>query len=237
MDSVVLDFLPYALDVPALMQTLRVRDGSSHEIEVRKLIAEAEAIAMPKAVYRLVFIDDKGSDFIVADGRRFESRVLRVNLDGLHRFFAYVCTSGRELAAWVQEQQDLLAQFYADMISAAVLYSAMTSLTHHLTDTYSLGQTAVMNPGSLADWPIQQQRPLFDLLGDVHAAIGVELTSSLLMKPTKSVSGILFSSEETFASCQMCPREDCPNRRAAYDAGLFERKYAGGSTHGPTVRA
>ncbi len=226
MESVVLDSLSYTLDVPTILQLLHVRQGSSREIEVRKLIAEAEVIAAPKAVYRLVFIDDKGSDFIVADGRKFESRVLRVNLDGLHRVFAYVCTSGRELAAWSQDQQDMLAQFYADTISEAVLYSAMTSLTRHLTDTYALGQTAVMNPGSLADWPMQQQRPLFDLLGDVQAAIGVELTPSLLMLPTKSVSGILFPSEETFASCQMCPRLDCPNRRAVYDAGLFERKYA-----------
>ncbi len=67
---------------------------------------------------------------------------------------------------------------------------------------------------------------LFALLGDVRSAIGVELTDSLLMVPRKSVSGILFVAEETFASCQLCPRQDCPNRRAPYDAGLFERKYA-----------
>ena len=45
------------------------------------------------------------------------------------------------------------------------------------------------------------------------------------MVPTKSVSGILFPAEETFASCQLCPRDDCPNRRAPYDPELFERKY------------
>ena len=61
-----------------------------------------------------------------------------------------------------------------------------------------------MNPGSLADWPLREQRPLFGLLGNVRAAIGVTLTPSLLMTPTKSVSGILFPSEETFASCQLC---------------------------------
>lgn len=226
MTSVVLDTLAYALDIPHILQTLRVREGSSRAAEVRRLIAEAEAIAAPKALYRLAFVDDKGADFVVLDGRKFESRILRVNLDGLHRVFAYVCTSGQELAAWVQAQTDMVAEFYAGAISEAVLHSATMSLIRHLTETYGLGQTAVMNPGSLADWPIQQQRPLFDLLGDVRGAIGVELTPSLLMQPIKSVSGILFPVEETFASCQMCPREICPNRRAAYDAGLFERKYA-----------
>ena len=82
-----------------------------------------------------------------------------------------------------------------------------------------------MNPGSLADWPLREQRTLFALLGDVHGAIGVELTPSLLMTPTKSVSGILFPTAETFASCQLCPREECPNRRAVYDPLLFAQRY------------
>ena len=88
-----------------------------------------------------------------------------------------------------------------------------------------MASTAVMNPGSLTDWPLREQRPLFALLGDVRSAIGVELTDTLLMVPRKSVSGIVFVAEETFASCQLCPRYDCPNRRAPYEAGLFERKY------------
>jgi predicted transcriptional regulator len=83
----------------------------------------------------------------------------------------------------------------------------------------------MMNPGSLTDWPLREQRALFSLLGDVQATVGVELTNSLLMVPTKSVSGIFFPAEESFASCQLCPREACPNRRAPYDPELYDRKY------------
>jgi hypothetical protein len=120
----------------------------------------------------------------------------------------------------------LLARFWADAINQAVLGAAMGSFRAHVTAQFAVPQMMTMNPGSLADWPIREQRPLFALLGDVKAAIGVALTPSLLMTPTKSVSGILFPSEENFASCQLCPREECPNRRAAYDPGLFQRKYA-----------
>ena len=82
-----------------------------------------------------------------------------------------------------------------------------------------------MNPGSLPDWPIQQQRPLFQLLGDPNTAIGVELTASYLMEPNKSVSGIRFPTEERFESCMLCPRQDCPGRRSAYDPELYDQKY------------
>ena len=69
------------------------------------------------------------------------------------------------------------------------------------------------------------EKVLFDLLGEAPAAIGVKLLDSMLMTPTKSVSGIRFPTEETFESCQLCPMENCPNRRAPYDESLYERKY------------
>ena len=133
---------------------------------------------------------------------------------------------GVELQGWADSYaDDMLAGFYADAINQAVLKSAFGGFINHLANAYSLTNPSAMNPGSLGDWPINQQRPLFDLLGDVEGTIGVHLKESFLMVPTKSVSGILFPTEESFASCQLCPRDNCPNRRAPYDPELFERKF------------
>ena len=225
-DRVVLDPLPFQLELASLKQTLHVRPGGQAEQELHRLVDIAQSIAQPKAIYKLAFIDAKEDQAVLLDGIRFTSRVLRVNLDTAQRVFAYVATSGRELEAWADAQEDSLARFWADSINQAVLGAALKSFREHLTAQFAVNQLSGMNPGSLADWPLREQRPLFSLLGDVQAAIGVSLTPSLLMTPTKSVSGILFPSEETFASCQLCPREACPNRRAAYDPALFGRKYA-----------
>jgi hypothetical protein len=224
LETIIIDPLTFALDVPALGAKLRIR--ADRMPELTDLAAEATAIARPKALYKLAFIEAKGEDTVTAAGFTFTSRVLRVNLDKLHRFFAFVGTAGRELEAWADSKQDMLTHFYADAINEAVLHAAMMNFISQLTAQYQLAATAAMNPGSLTDWPLREQRVLFALLGDVRSAVGVELTDSLLMVPRKSVSGILFVAEETFASCQLCPRHDCPNRRAPYDAGLFERKYA-----------
>jgi hypothetical protein len=226
MDSIVLDPLPVAVDTPHLLDTLRLREGSPRILEVQRLIDEAVAVARPKAIYKLAFVESRGPDTIVLDGLTFTSRVLRVNLDGLNRVFAYVCTAGREAATWAERQEDPLARYWADAINETILRGAMLGFDRHLTQAYQLEHTSRMNPGSLADWPLREQRVLFALLGDVTGAIGVTLMDSLLMVPAKTVSGVLFPTEETFASCQLCPREVCPNRRAPYDAALFERKYA-----------
>ncbi len=225
MERVVLDPLEYRIDRSSLPAGRRLKEGSGHAEKVEGLIREAEAVAHPRAIYRMAFIESRGDRHVVAEGLRFESRVLKVNLDNLHRFFAFVVTAGRELDSWANAKTDLLERFSADAINQAVVISARSSLDRHLQERYGLVKTARMSPGSLPDWPLEEQRVLFELLGDTRKTIGVELTESLLMVPIKSVSGIVFANEEGFASCQLCPREDCPGRKAPYDPGLYERKY------------
>lgn len=231
------DPLPFKIDRSYVAKMLRVREGSRSAAEVERLIDEAEQIARPRALYKLCFIDSRTDDNVCTEGVTFKSRILRVNLGDLQRFFAFVVTSGRECETWAESTDDMLSRFYADGINQAVLHSAMAGFIARMREAYGLSQTSVMNPGSLPEWPISEQRPLFALLGDVPGQIGVELKPSLLMWPTKSVSGILFPTEETFASCQLCPRVDCPNRRAVYDPGLFERKYQSAGAAGAAVAA
>jgi hypothetical protein len=223
--SITLSFPSVEMDFPAVLATLRVREGSDDEAELRAMAEEIRAKAQPKALYSLAFIEAKGEDYVIADGVRFTSRVLRVNLEDAHRCLPFVCTSGREAEAWAEAQDGFMRRFWADALNQAVLHAAARRLQEHLQNRYELGPISMMNPGSLADWPLREQRSLFSLLGDVHAAIGVELTGSLLMVPTKSVSGIFFPADQSFASCQLCPRELCPNRRAVYNPELYERKY------------
>jgi hypothetical protein len=82
-----------------------------------------------------------------------------------------------------------------------------------------------MSPGSLEDWPLQEQRLLFKLFDDTERAVGVRLTKDLMMLPRKSLSGILFASGELFESCLLCPKEECPARLLPYDRDLFTRRY------------
>ena len=55
--------------------------------------------------------------------------------------------------------------------------------------------------------------------------IGVELTDSFLMLPVKSVSGLMFESEEHYTNCTLCPRAKCPGRRSPFDPQLYRQKY------------
>ena len=226
MESVVLDTIPFELDTGELLQTLRIKEGSEHVETVQRLAQEARAIARPKALYKPVSVEEKGDDWVVVDGVRLASRVLRVNLDKADQVFAYVATGGVELDAWVNAFDDeMLHQYWADWIAETALRSATAALDEHLETHYHLKHGSTMSPGSLPDWPLQEQRALFTILGNTRDSIGVQLTDSFLMLPKKTVSGVCFPTEEDFASCQLCPRDECRRRKAPFDPELFASKY------------
>lgn len=225
MDSMILDHIPLQFEFEQICRSLRIKEGSGHLGKLKYLVAQAQDIGKPKGFYRAAFIESRTEDQVVIDGIVLTSRVLRVNLDRVHRVFPYVTTCGVELEEWSRSFDDMLQKYWADVIKEMALRTAIKYLHDHLIEHYHLVRMSRMNPGSLPDWPLPEQRPLFDLLGQGPGSIGIHLADSFLMTPLKSVSGIWFPTEESFESCRLCPRENCPGRRAPYDQNLYDRKY------------
>jgi hypothetical protein len=218
MKPIIVDEKNFEADYEQAALELRIKPGNSHSKELKHLAREASEIGRPKAMYIIAPIKRIDENAVSINGQPFQSRVLCSNLDGIHRAFPYIATCGIELHNWKQAMPDPFTGFLADTITSLALRKAIETLYSQLTNNYGLKKTATMNPGSLEDWPLQAQTPLFSLLGDPKKAIGVELTPSLLMLPRQSVSGILFETETDFVNCQLCPRDECSNRRAAYDS-------------------
>lgn len=226
-DAVVLSEIAFELDLPGLLQKLRIDGKPDYAARCTRLARTAAEIARPKAAYRLAPIDSKNADGVVAAGVALTSHVLRVNLEEANRVFPFVVTCGAELQGWAKSLSELLERYWADMIMEEALRTALAAVTADLAARHAVESHAMMNPGSLPDWPLEQQTAVFTLLGDAARAIGVTLTDSFIMVPLKSASGLLFPTESTYENCQLCPREACPNRRMPYDPMLYESRYAG----------
>jgi len=221
-----LDHIPFRIDAEAAAERLKVsRDGEDFRF-LEEMVREAEKTGVPKAVYRVSFPEGRTENSVVIEGVTFESRVLRVNLENVYRVFPYVVTCGEELELWSRKYTDPLLAYFADHIKQAVLSVSVNFLYGHIQKKYCLSKFSRMAPGSLSDWPIEQQRPFFEIMGNVKETIGVVLTESFLMLPSKSVSGIIFPTETAFESCMLCPREKCTGRRAPYDKNLYDKRYA-----------
>ncbi len=212
----ILDEIPLDIPYGEVRRQLHMKKDERWDA-VKELAQSAQAYMKPQALYRVCYIDEKNSPSITIQGIQFTSKILVKNLMELERVFPYVVTIGKEFAEYLDAESDMLKNFYLDVIANVVLGTARRYLEKYLQKRYGLTGMSFMSPGSLADWPVDQQRPLFALFGNGETPIGVSLNDSCLMLPAKSVSGIYFPTEVHFSNCQLCDREKCPGRKAAYD--------------------
>ena len=215
----ILNDIPVRLPLGEIRRQLHLDKDKRWE-EVKTLLEVAKPLITPRAAYKISYIDQKLENAVVIEGVRFTSRVLRKNLDEVERVFPYVITIGNQLKETAGESRDLIREYYFDIIGNIALSATRKFLEKQLQSRYGIDGMSFMSPGSLTDWPIEEQKPLFSLFGEEETPVGVKLTKSLLMLPAKSISGICFPTEVSFFSCQLCPRDKCAGRKAAYDNNL-----------------
>ena len=174
-------------------------------------------------MYRVACIGGRDSDWVEIDGVRFTSKVLAKSLANIDTVFPYIVTCGKELDGLPVSPQDHLRYLCLDIIKMQVLFQAMQYFLDYMREKYGLNKITHLHPGEFADWPIEQQAPLFSLFHDTEATIGVKLSSTKTIQPIKSGSGILFSGDTSFESCQLCLQAKCPGRRAPYSPSLAKQ--------------
>ncbi|MFA7693165.1 MAG: vitamin B12 dependent methionine synthase [Candidatus Hydrogenedentes bacterium] len=220
---IVLDEMEVSLKEEVLLPRLHADKDSVFLDDIRVLAAAASACARPKGLFKLAALHAVDERTIMIDDVLFESRILVKNLSERGRAFPFLATCGTELEDWSCGLTDPMHQYWADVIKELFLEAALQQLQTRCQALFGSGPLASMNPGSLEDWPITEQRPLFSLFGEKAGALEISLSEEMLMFPIKSLSGLWFETTEDFKNCQLCPRERCEKRRAPYDAVKRDR--------------
>ena len=199
-----------------------LRDGKFYHGDVdspavARLLERCRAVVKPKAVAACVEVSHDGEGRVSAvGGEKMSSPVLDGQLAKLHRAFAFVATCGTEIAGVDYEgDEELRRALLAFCIGG--LNAVTAKMTAALTERYRLGKTAVLNPGSLPEWPLAEQDKIFRLLGDVTGDTGAALGENHFMTPLASSSGLLFETEQDYQNCSYCTNLKCVIRRAPYD--------------------
>jgi hypothetical protein len=215
--------IPPPLEIPSRFRGYKF-PGNSERLETiaRETAEKIRRIARPRAVYTASKVKCVGRDFVDIDGIRFESRILNKKLCDLETVYPFIATIGKELDDLKAPPGEMWQSFILDSLKTMMLIAAVEYVTAYIKEEFKLGEVALMNPGELKDWPINQQAPLFELFGGEEKAIGVSLSRGGAMRPLKSRSGIVFPDDTGFVSCRCCNQENCPGRRAKYDPELVE---------------
>jgi hypothetical protein len=220
MEMEILNPIALSVKIAEAVKLIRVKDEETEEM--RLLLQDVNSLISAKAAYRVSFVDSRSEDSVTLDGVSFKSRVLRRHLDQVQRVFPYVVTIGRALEERGRHKTSPLEKYYIDEIGNMAVVKTRAHLEDHLKKKFGIEKLSTMGPGQLRDWPLDEQQKLFSLLGDVQSSIGVFIKEHMFMSPLKSLSGIYFPTAADFFTCQLCPREKCPSRRAEYDEKMAE---------------
>lgn len=127
----------------------------------------------------------------------------------------FVCTAGdifTELTQQFNRRGDMLEAYITDSIGSLTVEKAMDDIQLQLEKKMAKQDLRITNrysPG-YCNWPVFGQKELFTLLGATD--FPVSLTETCLMKPIKSVSGIIGIGKEVRKSeyaCAVCGDKNC----------------------------
>jgi len=221
MKIMIFDDFPFTIDEQKIIKRFAFNEEEDIE-SIRTLCNLAREIARPKIAMAVAYIDEISECHVKIGDTVFESRLLAENMKETEKAVPYIITCGREVYEWAGSIEGYIEKYIAEQIKIEVLGAASVYFAHYVKTNIYPEKSSSMNPGSLPDWPLGEQKKLFRLFSDAAEKIGVSLTDSCLMIPDKSVSGIVFQKESSFINCMLCNRENCPGRRADYERSSNE---------------
>ena len=209
--------IPVNFTAEELAKYCKINPGSSAFEAVEEALELVNRYAEPKAIIRWVNVDGIIGDKTTIEGVTFTSKVVAEKLQNTPRVFMSVITAGEGL----EKCEDFEDDPFLDMFNAALIYYASAYVVQYLKEKFGYDGSSFLNPGSLPDWPIDNNFSLFDIIGNVDE-IGVTLTDKGYIKPWNSVSHIHFSGDG-YQNCSLCRNYDCIGRRAAFDRSEYIR--------------
>ncbi len=171
----------------------------------------------PKAVIKWASVDRVEGDETTIDGVTFHSKVVADKLRSTPRVFLSVVTAGYGLENSGEFDDDPFLNTY----DFALLMHASKYMIDYMKESFGFDGSSMLNPGSLPDWPIRNNFPLFDIIGNVDE-IGATLNEAGYIKPWNSGSHIHFSGDG-YQNCSLCKNYDCVGRRASFDREEYIR--------------
>ena len=190
---------------------------------MEECILEIEKYASPKIVTRVVpihFLSENEKDFIDFGVFRTKSKSLATNLKDCEQVIFFAATLGLGIDQLIRKYSKF------EMSRVVVIQAAATALLEGYCNEQCKNLSKEweekgfysrprFSPG-YGDFSLEYQKPLLESL-EVEKRIGIYLTESLLMTPSKSVSAVIGLSRKPHRcevmGCEVCEKKDCLYRR------------------------
>ena len=182
------------------------------------LLEEIRNIAAPACTFKLYSGRIDGETVCLDEGARLQvGAILSSLMQGSECFAIFAATAGNSFQQYQDElkkENDLLNIYVADTIGSCIAEAAGDYMEGMLEkELEGLQHTNRFSPG-YCGWHLSGQKEIFRLLDGKPCDIA--LSDVCLMKPIKSISGIIgigANVEEKIYGCRYCELETCYKRK------------------------
>ncbi len=191
---------------------------------VECILDELRPLVVPRCGYILQQGEVEGKEHLRIGNTLFNpGRIITFAMKDASFYAFFTATIGNQFDEYckrLKEKDDILSSFIADAIGSILAETTVTWLMRELTGIVEEEGMKISNnysPG-YCDWALAEQKKLFGLFPE--DITGVCLTSSSLMLPIKSVSGIVAIGSEVQKraySCNICKMTTCVRNRKMRD--------------------
>jgi hypothetical protein len=219
-----IDFSELVIDIPTIERVLGYKTGEAEpEINemIQDVIRELSEICDIRGEFKIFnnITFDKNIHILDIEGNAFSiDKVVFNQLKKSDSVAIFLCTAGEAPGLKSQKAMkdgDMLKGYLYDLAGSEIAEAAAETVQAELADYVSLNGLLITNrysPG-YCGWDVAEQHKLFRLMPDNHC--GITLSESALMKPVKSVSGIIGIGKNVKRNpytCSICTMKDCTYR-------------------------
>ena len=188
MEKILLNQIPIRFDTGAIAAAAHIRETSEMYEDLEAGAPLAEAAVNARAMLKAFPLDSAAGDTVTIAGTTFVSKTVCDALAGHDTVWLGVVSAGEEISA-LDDIEDEIVAYY---LETNTLKQACDATRAYLNEHCGYQNADFFEPGSLADFAIENNKTVFDMLGTVTEDIGVVLLDSGFMKPTITLSGIFY---------------------------------------------
>ena len=187
---------------------------------IKDAFSEVEEAAGPKSICRIFDMEQDSDGRIMIGNISIESHSLSRNLRGCVKVVLFGATLGPGVDQLIRRTS------LTDMSHAVIQQACAATILEEYCDKKQLelgdeleGEGLYLRPRfspGYGDFDIHYQKPLMQML-DCAKTIGLTMTDSYMMTPSKSVTAVIGASPVKercpVAGCEACDKTDCEYRR------------------------
>ncbi len=189
--------------------------------EIQNAFRELEHLADKKSIYRIFELSLKEENELKIGNVEICSRNLRTNLTDCKQVVLFSATLGTEVDRLIRKTQvvDMSKAVVMQACAAALLEEYCDKLQNEVAEQLQQQGKYIrprFSPG-YGDFSILHQKDMLDML-DAPKRIGVAMTDSYMLTPTKSVTAVIGIGDRKVNcnpnGCEECKKTDCTYRRS-----------------------